>query len=130
MSLISLYVGAAVSGSWGIAHLMPARNVVKAFGDISEDNRYIITMEWIIEGVSLVFVGAPIALVTFIDPQNKVSYVVSGTAVVALLSLAVVSFFTGHKVAFQSVSIRVDTVCGVHPARQPDTLGLILLLQK
>lgn len=100
MSLISLYIGAAIAGIWGIAHLIPTRNVVKAFGDISEDNRSIITMEWIVEGVSLIFIGVLIALVTFTDPMAKVSLVVYGTSVVGLLSLAVVSFFTGYKVNF------------------------------
>ena len=42
---------------WGIAHLFATRAVVKGFGEISKDNKKIITMEWIVEGVSLIFIG-------------------------------------------------------------------------
>ena len=47
-SLAPLYVGAGLTALWGIAHLVPTKSVVDGFGDISEDNRHIITMEWIV----------------------------------------------------------------------------------
>ena len=55
---ILVYIGAGFVGFWGIAHLFPTKNVVADFGDISEDNRNIITMEWIVEGMALIFIGA------------------------------------------------------------------------
>ncbi len=64
MSLVILYLGAILPLIWGIAHLIPTRNVVAGFGDISEDNHNIITMEWIVEGVSLVFIGTLVGVVT------------------------------------------------------------------
>lgn len=48
-----LYAGSVLLLFWGIAHLFPTRNVVEGFGDISLDSQRIITMVWIIEGVSL-----------------------------------------------------------------------------
>jgi len=100
MSQAIIYFGAALSVIWGIGHLMPTNNVVAAFGDISADNRNIITMEWIVEGVSLIFVGVLVALVTYVDPVNPVTSSVYGVSVIALLVLAVVSFSTGFKVKF------------------------------
>ncbi len=50
---------------WGVSHIIPTRQVVAGFGDISEDNRLIITMEWVAEGLSFIFVAALIVAVTW-----------------------------------------------------------------
>ena len=100
INLILLYLGAALTALWGIAHLFPTGSVVKGFGDISTDNQRIITMEWIVEGVSLIFIGALIATVTFIDPLTAVSKAVFMLSVIGLFVLATVSLFTGFKVNF------------------------------
>lgn len=95
-----LYIGAAVPVVWGVAHLFPTKNVVAGFGDISDDNRNIITMEWIIEGVSMIFMGCLLAVVTAVDANAIVSKAVYGVSVLGLLALSLVAFFTGFKVRF------------------------------
>jgi hypothetical protein len=100
MQIILLYLGAALTALWGISHLIPTGNVVAGFGEISDDNRHIITMEWIVEGVSLIFIGALVAVVTFVDPQAGVSRAVYIVSAIGLLALALVSLFTGFKVKF------------------------------
>jgi len=100
MDLVMLYLGAALTALWGTAHLFPTRSVVKGFGTISVDNQHIITMEWIIEGVSLIFIGALVASVTFIDPISTVSKAVFLLSATGLVVLASVSLFTGFKVNF------------------------------
>lgn len=97
---ILLYLGAALSLLWGIAHLFPAKSVVSDFGNISIDNRHIITMEWIIEGVALIFIGVLVLVVTFIDYGNSISTTVYLLSSGALVILALVSLFTGFKVSF------------------------------
>ena len=97
---ILFFLGSGLTIIWGISHLIPTKNVVNDFGDISEDNRHIITMEWIIEGASLIFIGVLVSVVTFIDPHNIVSesvYLLSG---IGLVVLALISLFTGYKVNF------------------------------
>jgi len=59
---ILLYVGSGVIFLWGVGHIIPTRSVVKDFGEISKDNRLIITMEWIAEGITLCFIGVLVAL--------------------------------------------------------------------
>ena len=100
MDLVMLYLGAALTALWGTAHLFPTRSVVKGFGTISVDSQRIITMEWIIEGVSLIFIGALVASVTFIDPISTVSKAVFLLSATGLVVLASVSLFTGFKVNF------------------------------
>ena len=52
------YLGSFFLFFWGVAHLIPTKFVVQGFGNISPDNRRIITMEWIVEGVFLIFLIA------------------------------------------------------------------------
>jgi len=97
---ILAYIGAGLTTLWGVAHLFPTKNVVADFGDISEDNRHIITMEWIVEGVALIFIGALVATVTIVDATSPVTRAVYWLVVIGLNVLSVVSLFTGVKVNF------------------------------
>lgn len=97
---IMIYIGASLPLFWGIAHLFPTKSVVRDFGEISDDNRNIIAMEWVIEGIALMFTGFLVALVTYIESQNSISTAVYITASGFLVVLAVVSVFTGFKISF------------------------------
>ena len=57
MNEMLIYIGSAIIILWGIAHLIPTRDIVKGFGDISADNKKILTMEIIAEGLTLIFLG-------------------------------------------------------------------------
>lgn len=98
--VILIYIGAVLTILWGIGHLFPTKNVVKGFGEISEDNKNILIMEWVNEGAALVFIGALIITVTVVDASSGVSQAVYISAIVMLLVLAVISLFTGFKVNF------------------------------
>jgi len=97
---VLIYLGSAFVAFWGIAHLFPTRSVVSGFGDISLDNKRIITMEWIIEGVALVFIGSINAIVTAIDHTGSIALAIYLSSGVMLIVLAFVSFFTGFKISF------------------------------
>lgn len=98
MNTVVLYVAAALTGFWGVAHLFATRGVVAGFGELSADNRRIITMEWIVEGVALISTAAFVVAATATEPAG--SSAVYAVAVGTLIVLAVVSLFTGFKVAF------------------------------
>ena len=95
-----LYLGALLPALWGTAHLIFTLPVLKGFGDISIDNRRILTMEWIVEGVSLLFIGVVVAAVTYMDRTNTVSQAIYWLSFSMLNVLSVISLFTGFKVAF------------------------------
>ena len=95
-----LYIASAVTSLWGIAHLFATRGVVTGFGELTADNRRIITMEWIVEGVALVSLGSLVAAVTAVDAAAAVSSAAYAVAIATLLVLALVSLFTGFRVAF------------------------------
>ena len=99
-NVILLVVGAALPVVWGTAHLFPTASVVRGFGEISADNARIITMEWVLEGVALIFIGAFVATATIIDRASPVALGVNVVAALALAAFAGVSLFTGFKVNF------------------------------
>jgi hypothetical protein len=57
-------------------------------------------MEWINEGVTLIFIGGLVAAVTLTGSRDAVATVVYLMCAAALVALAIVSVFTGFKVAF------------------------------
>lgn len=95
-----IYVGAAIPFFWGIAHLFPTKSIVRGFGPISADNRNIVAMGWMIEGVTLLFIGALVAIVTAIEPRSTIATSVYITSSVCLVVFAVISLLTGFKIDF------------------------------
>jgi hypothetical protein len=57
-------------------------------------------MEWITEGVALLFMGVLVGTVTWVDRESAVSVAVFCLTSGALLALATVSLFTGFRVSF------------------------------
>ena len=95
-----LYVGGLLPVIWGIAHLFPTRNVVRDFGDITTDNKRIITMEWVNEGATLVFIGVLVVVVTLVDYEADVATATYLLSFSMLNALSVISLFTGFRVHF------------------------------
>ena len=99
MSKLLLYIASAITGLWGVAHLFATGGVVRGFGDLSADNRRIITMEWIVEGVALISTAAFVTAATAVQPEAAVASAVYAVAAGTLIVLAVVSLFTGFQIA-------------------------------
>jgi len=97
---ICLYIASLLLVFWGIAHLFPTKSVVKEFGELSLDNERIITMEWINEGATLIFIGIIIAAITYMDPTSTVSKTVYRISFLMLNAMSIISLFTGFKVNF------------------------------
>ena len=93
-------IGAFLALGWGIAHLFPTQKVVSAFGGISDENKRIIKMEWIIEGVLLIFIGILVTVVTCLDSHSPISLAVYWMSFGVLNTLSIVSVFTGFKNSF------------------------------
>lgn len=105
-SEIMLYVGSGVIILWGIAHIVPTKAVVRGFGQLSSDNKLIITMEWIAEGLTLCFVGALVLVVTVaVGTQGVASLYVFRACAIMLIALAVLSLFTGAQTSVMPMKI-------------------------
>ena len=92
MQVLLFCIGAGTILLRGIGHLIPTRNVVSGFGDLSADNRRIITMEWIIEGLTLCFLGVlVIAPVFVVGADQAATRLVARACAVMLFVVAGVS---------------------------------------
>lgn len=100
MNQIFYYLGGSITFIWGMAHLFPTKSVVEGFGNISIDNKHIITMEWIIEGITLMFIGAIVIGVTIMESTSNIAVFIYFSSIIMLLILTIISLFTGYKVNF------------------------------
>jgi len=95
---ILLYLGAGIIILWGIAHLIPTKAIVDGFGPISVDNRRVIAMESIAEGLTLCFIGVLVILVTSLGGyQSSVANIVYLACGVMLLIMALLTAMTGAR---------------------------------
>lgn len=94
-------IAAALTIGWGVAHLFPTRSIVRGFGDIGTENQRVITMEWVFEGVTLIFAGALTAAVSLAADNNSVTATVAFIVTAALLIvMAVISLLTAGRNTF------------------------------
>jgi hypothetical protein len=86
---------------WGIAHLFPTRSVIRGFSDISEDNKRIVYMEWITEGLTLIFLGILVFILTFFsNPGSSLQKAILIAIITMLLAMSVLSLFTGFRINY------------------------------
>ena len=107
MNDILLYTGSIIITVWGVAHIVPTKSVVKGFAPMSDDNRRIITMEWVAEGLTLCFIGLLVLFVTILGgSQNSVSVLVYIISASMLIAMAVWTLLTGARTSIVPIKIR------------------------
>jgi len=93
-----VYGAGAVLIAWGAAHIFATSSVADSFGAISVDNRRILVMEWVAEGVTHVSIGGlAILLAALEDPADPASRLVYRTLAGVLIAFAVLTSFTGAR---------------------------------
>jgi len=103
---VLIYIGSAVVFLWGAAHLFPTKSIVEGFGDISDDNRRIITMEWIAEGIALCFAGVlPAAVTILAGADDRTSVIVYLLTAGFLAVMALVAFCAGRKTSIIPIKV-------------------------
>jgi hypothetical protein len=95
---VLVYTGSSIIMLWGIAHLIPTRAIVKGFGKISEDNKKIVTMEVIAEGLTLIFLGLfPLLSTILLSSEEKAFHLILFGFAGILLVMAVLTALTGAR---------------------------------
>lgn len=64
MSAVLAYAAAVVVAAWGVAHVVPTRQVVAGFGPVGADNRRVIVQEWLAEAFTMWGVAAMVIAAT------------------------------------------------------------------
>jgi len=95
-----LYAGTIIITAWGVAHIVPTKSIVAGFEPLSVDNRRVLTMEWVSEGLLLCFIGVLTGLVTFTVPHGTAAAtLVYRVSAVMLLVMAAWTLVTGGRTA-------------------------------
>ena len=98
VSTFMLLTGSLVIIGWGFAHLSATRAVLKGFGEITTDNRLLVLMEWLAEGLTLCFLGLLVLTMTILGGKmNPFAALVCRLSSLMLLTLAGLSLLTGAK---------------------------------
>lgn len=106
LNSILLYAGSIIITIWGIAHIIPTKAVVTGFGKLSGDNAKIITMEWIAEGLTLVFIGLlTLGVTVLVGSNNPGALVVYRGCAMMLLVMAGLSLLTGARTKIIPIKI-------------------------
>ncbi|MGE5371893.1 MAG: hypothetical protein ACM3QZ_07905 [Solirubrobacterales bacterium] len=91
---------------WGISHLIPTGRVVAGFGAITPDNQKIILMEWISEGMTLIFLGGLTAIVTLAGGMwGRLGRLVLLSVAGMLLMMAALTLATGAQTALVPIKL-------------------------
>lgn len=106
MQVLLFCIGASTIFLWGIGHLISTRNVVSGFGDLSADNRRIITMEWLAEALTLCFLGVLVMVSVFVvGADHAATHLVARACAVMLFVMAGVSSLTGARTAIPPMKL-------------------------
>ena len=106
------YVGSSVIILWGIAHIIRTRHIVRGFEPASVDNRRIMTMEWVAEGLTLIFIGLLVFFARFFYGGCPLTYPMCA---LMLLVMAAWTALTGGRtsVGFLKMSPVVETIVAI-----------------
>ena len=91
------YLAAAMAGLWGVAHVVPTRQVLAGFRPITEDNRRVLLQEWLAEAFALWGLAAIIVVATAVDSGSTATAWVYRVSAGLLLALAVLTGLTGAR---------------------------------
>ena len=106
MGITFIYVASVIIFVWGVAHIIPTKNVVRGFGQLSNDNRRIIIMEWVGEGLALCFIGLLATLVTLLGgTENPVSKMVLWACALMSLIMGGWTLLIGFKTSIIPIKI-------------------------
>ena len=92
-----VYVAAALVGLWGVAHVVPTRQVVRGFAPISRDNRRVLTQEWLAEAFTMWGIAALLVIATALASNASVTAWVYRCSAGLLLALAILTALTGAR---------------------------------
>jgi hypothetical protein len=99
VSAVLAYVAAALVTVWGLAHAVPTRRVVAAFGPVGADNRLVIVQEWLAEAFAMWGIAAIVIAATAAGGATGVRDWVYRVAAAVLVALGVLTAVTGARTA-------------------------------
>ena len=95
MATVLALLAAGVVGLWGVAHVIPTRNVL---APITVDNRRVVLQEWLVEAAAMWGIAALVIVCTVVGgAASEVTSWVCRVAASQLVAVAVVTALTGAR---------------------------------
>jgi len=103
---ILIYTGAFLTIAWGIIHSMPNKKIMAAIGKKNWEMQEIVFMEWILEGITLIFIGIIVLLVNaFGECPNIACHIVFRASAAMLATMATWTLIIGAITSFRPLKI-------------------------
>ena len=131
---ILLSLGAILIISCGSIHILLTKLVINGFTNMSEGNKKVTFMEWIVEGLTLNFIGILVLIITFLGlTEDVVSKVVLGASFVLLLIMTILSLMTVLNLRIDDLTLKpnMKRITAIHLKGCPIikfTSGILFLL--
>jgi hypothetical protein len=97
MAPVLAYTAAVLTGLWGVAHVVPTRQVLAGFGPITVDNRRVLLQEWLAEAFTMWGVALVVITSTALAADSSVTAWIYRVASGLLLALAALTSLTGAR---------------------------------
>jgi len=92
---ILLSLGAILLLSCGSIHIFLTKSIISGFNNMSEENKKVTFMEWIVEGLTLYFIGILVSIITLSGlSEELVSKILLGASFILLLIMTIISLIT------------------------------------
>ena len=92
---ILLTLGAILIISCGSIHVLLTKSIINGFNNIKEENKKILFLEWVIEGLMLYFISILVLVITISGlSEDIVSKIFFGASFVILLVMTILSLLT------------------------------------
>jgi len=116
MADVLAYLAGAALVLWGAAHIAPTNSVARSFGDISVDNKRILVMEWIAEGVTHISIGVLVVIITVAEGAAnsavELVYVLLAGILAVLATLTALTGARTRMIWFKACPFRADRLRG------------------
>ncbi|HNY03621.1 MAG TPA: hypothetical protein PKG48_13570 [Bacteroidales bacterium] len=101
-----IYPGAALTIAWGIYHVFPTKKLRDAIERKNWESREILFMEWVLEGITLIFIGSLVlAVYQSSGGTDETRHIVFRASAAMLAVMATWTLITGAITSFKPLQV-------------------------
>lgn len=91
------YLAAVLVALWGVAHVIPTRQVVAGFETITAENRRVLVQEWLAEALTMWGLAGVVIVTTAVGAQSDLTRWLYRVVAGLLVALAILTAVTGAR---------------------------------
>jgi len=114
---ILLSLGAILILSCGTVRILLTKSIINGFNSMSNENKKVTFMEWIVEGIVLYFIGIVILVITLSGKsEDFVSNILFGASFALLLIMTIISLMTVINLKIEELNLQpnIKKIISIH----------------